>query len=398
MVAIGGYGFYYLKALWEEMNPAEVQIVGIVDPASERSGHFAKIQQQGIPVFDTMESFYAAGHYADLAVISSPIHYHVPQSCVALQHGTHVLCDKPLGATVQEADELIRVRDASGKWVMIGYQWSYSDAVQALKVDILAGKFGRPIRAKTMCLWYRGDDYFQRNNWAGKLRSGDGRWILDSPVNNAFAHFLHNLLYLLGDDIPLSAVPEEVTAELYRVNPIENFDSVAARVITVNDVEVLFYGSHACRGWKDPVFELEFEHAVLSFGETEKTIVATYRNGNFHNYGAPDDSHQFKKLFDAVRAVNEPCDIVCGPEAARAQTLCINGIQESMPEIVPFPEKMCVRNEDEKRWWVNGLDVALYECYQKGVLPSELGYGWARGGERVSLEHYRSFPSRPLWR
>ena len=39
------------------------------------------------------------------------------------------------------------------KIVAIGYQWSFSDAIQKLKADVIAGIFGKPRRLKTLVLW-----------------------------------------------------------------------------------------------------------------------------------------------------------------------------------------------------------------------------------------------------
>ena len=52
-----------------------------------------------------------------------------------------------------------------------------------------------------MPLWPRDERYYSRNGWAGVKRTNDGTWILDSPTNNACAHFLHNMFYVLGDRI-----------------------------------------------------------------------------------------------------------------------------------------------------------------------------------------------------
>ena len=38
MAAIGGYGYYYMKALMEDFNPGEIEIAGVVDPMAELSG------------------------------------------------------------------------------------------------------------------------------------------------------------------------------------------------------------------------------------------------------------------------------------------------------------------------------------------------------------------------
>jgi hypothetical protein len=62
-----------------------------------------------------------------------------------------------------------------------------------------------------------------------------GLGIFDSPANNATAHFLHNMFYLLGATRETSAAPAVVQAELYRANAIENFDTAAIRFAAAHD-------------------------------------------------------------------------------------------------------------------------------------------------------------------
>jgi predicted dehydrogenase len=394
MVAIGGYGFHYFKTLLEELHPSHCHVAGIVDPMAKQSRMWPVVSLLGVPVRPTVEEFYAEGHRADLAVISSPIHWHVPQSVVALEHGTSVLCDKPIGATVQEAEELIRARDRSGRWAMIGYQWSLSSAILALKRDILAGRFGRPIRLSTICCWPRDLSYYGRNDWAGRLRhEATGRWVLDSPANNAMAHYLHNLLFVLGPELHLSARPRSVQAEMYRANAIESCDTAACRVITDQGTELLFYASHATERTIAPRFRLEFEQAVVACGESDGGgIIAKLRTGEEMPYGSPDDTPQFHKLVAALDRVRGTGPIVCGPEAAMSQTLAVNGMHESVTAIPPFPEAMLRREQSPDRVYAAGLDDVLLRCYRDGSLPAEAGAPWAVAGRTVSLAGYRHFP------
>jgi len=185
LVGASGMGLYYFKTLLEEFSPESLELRAVVDPFPERSEKYTKLKDLGIPIFPSLNDFYDSGRSAELAVISSPIHYHVPQSCEALSHGSYVLCEKPIGATIQEAERLIQARNVAHLWVMIGYQWSYSAAIQALKKDILMGKFGKPVRLKTLCFWPRSEDYYRRSNWIGRIKDEAGNWILDSPANNA---------------------------------------------------------------------------------------------------------------------------------------------------------------------------------------------------------------------
>lgn len=390
LVGTSGMGLHYLKALLEEFSSDEVEIRAAVDPFPERSDHYPELKKRKIPVFHSLREFCEIGQTADLAVISSPTQFHVPQSSEALRCGAHVLCEKPLSATIQDADRLIQERDEASRWIMIGYQWSYSKAIQDLKQDIIKGLFGRPVRLKTLCFWPRGEDYYRKSEWLGRKKDEEGRWVLDSPANNAMAHFLHNLFYVLGKQKDTSVQPAEVTAELYRAYPIENFDTVACRALSEENTELLFYASHVTRLDKGPVFSFEFEQATINYSEVSDDIIATDRKGKEKHYGSPEESHPLRKLAQAVASAREPGPIVCGPEAARSQTLCMNGIQESFPEILEFPESMI--QKEERRLWVDGLEEELYGCYRKGILPSEGNLSWACAGRAVDLREYHYYP------
>jgi predicted dehydrogenase len=392
MVGIAGYGYCYLKTLLDRCSPDEVQIVGAVEPYAERAELSDELKTRGIPVFSSLEDFYAEGRKADLTVIASPLHFHVPQSILALQNGSHVLCDKPVGVTVQEVDRLISQKNAGNKEVLVGFQWSYSRAIQELKSDIQRGLWGKPMRLKTLCFWPRDLAYYQRNDWSGKIRDPDGRWILDSPAHNAMAHFLHNLLYLLGDRPDTSAVPAKIKAEAYRAFPIENYDTTACRVWTCEGTELLFYASHAVsRDW-GPMFLLDFEEATISFGETGQEIIARDLKGSEKRYGSPEDDDQFKKLFDAIHVAQGRGEVVCGPEASRSQVVCVNGIQDSVAKIIDLPQVL-VHRSSEGKIAAKAVEQSLTICYQRGVLPSESNQSWVQAGEPLDLSSYVHFPA-----
>ncbi len=278
---IGGYGGQYLDALLDPASQDRVELVGAVDPFPERCARLAELRARGVPVFPSLQAFYAQAS-AELAIISAPIHEHCPQTCLALEHGSHVLCEKPLAATVQDADRMIEARDRAGRQAAIGYQWSFCPAILDLKRDILAGRFGQARRLTTVVLWPRTQDYYRRNAWAGRQKSVDGAWVLDSPVNNAAAHYLHNMLFVLGEAVDRSAGLDRAQAELYRANPIENYDTAALRCFTDGGAEVLFYTSHAVSENVGPQFVFEFERGVVRLDGLDGVINATLEDGAAH--------------------------------------------------------------------------------------------------------------------
>jgi predicted dehydrogenase len=383
MAAIGGYGAHYLQALLDEAPAGQATLAGVVDPLARESAAWPRVAALGVPVADDMESFFAAGHEADLCVVSSPPQHHVAQSIAALDAGSHVLCDKPLAATVPDVDRLIGARRRADRFVMVGYQWSFSDAVQALKRDLLAGRYGRPLRLATLCAWPRHAAYYARNTWAGRLRDRvSGAWVLDSPANNAMAHHLHHALFVLGTQMDRSALPAAVTAEFARAYPIESADTAACRILTDTGCEVLFLASHVTGQRIEPRFRLECEHGVIVCGESGRRIEGTTDSGDRVDYGDPDATHQFRKLFLAIERVREPGTIPCGVEAAAAQTACVVAMHESAGGIVTFP-RLLRAGDERDRLVVRRLDEELLTCYRSNVLPSEIGCPWAEAGRRV---------------
>jgi predicted dehydrogenase len=405
MVGVGGMGAVYLEALLAKKDEGSFRIIGAVDPQPNRCRQYVEMRAMGVPCFVSLQDFYR-NKKADLAVLSTPIQMHMPQTTFALAKGSHVLCEKPAAGTIQEVRTAIETEKASGRWVAVGYQWSFSPAVQTLKEDIRSGLLGKPKRFKCLYLWPRDEGYYERNEWAGKKCSADGAWVLDSPVQNAMAHDLHNMFYVLGKEKDSSARPVEVEAELYRANTIENFDTAAARVRTEEGVEILFLVSHASDEDRGPVVRYEFERAVVRCDSRTSGLWAEFPDGSRKNYGVPDDE-PMNKLWQSIAAVGvAEARPLCGLEASASQTLCVNGIQDSMPEIRDFPaelvrtvegaggRRLAVETPGSKRRVINGLDEALARCYEGWRLPSELGFAWSARGSVVDLRNYPGYPSR----
>ena len=196
LVGIGGYGTVYLRALLD-LPAHPVELVAGVDPLEQRKERL-ELEQLKVPVYSTLSSLFEA-MTPDLVVLASPLHMHADQACYAIERGSHVLCEKPLAATPDDAARMIANRDRSNRILAVGYQWAFAPGVRHLKRDIVGGRFGKPVGFRTRVYWPRNEAYYTRNNWAGKLTTSDGLPVLDSPVNNACAHYIQNMLYLLGE-------------------------------------------------------------------------------------------------------------------------------------------------------------------------------------------------------
>lgn len=382
---IGGYGNIYVGSLLDS-GRSDVEIVGAVDPHPEGCRRLEELRSAGVPIFASTGDFFAE-RGADLAVISSPIFSHAAQTVEALEHGCAVLCEKPLCATSAEAEMILEAERRAGSFVAVGYQWSYSEAILGMKRAILDGTLGAPKRLAALVRWPRSDRYFSRNSWAGKVRIPGVGWVFDSVANNAAAHYLHDMLFVLGHAVAESVVPVTVTAELYRANDIENFDTAGIRITVEGGTELLFLASHAVYGVNDVSFRYEFADAVVSYGPDGGSIEGRFRDGGEVVYGDPY-ANQAGKLWAAVDAWKGGPPVPCPAAAAVPQVGVITGARSSFPEVSEFPASVVERTEANGETFTHarGLETVLADCYDRFLLPSEAGAAWARAGNPVYIE------------
>jgi len=386
LVGIGGYGNGFVAALLDAPNQSEFRFAGGIDPNPNNCRRLKDLQAKNIPIYSTMEAFFAADR-ADLIVLSTPLHLHAAHTCFALSKGSNVICEKPLCVTLDQAKQMIDARDATRKHVAIGYQWSFSKAIQQLKADVMSGALGAPKRLKSLVLWPRDEAYYARNRWAGHKSDGNGQLILDSPVNNACAHYLHNMLYILGSEVDRSAQPATVKAELYRAHPIENYDTAALRCMTTLGAELLFIVSHATSNQYGPVFSYEFENATVDFvDQPGATITANFKDGTTRNYGSPAEARD-RKIWLTINAIQSGRPPVCGIEASLPHTQCVNAAQKSAPEIVAFPaDAIQVSGEvGHRKTSVKDLGDVLMRCYDEWKLPTEISAPWAKAAKDIPI-------------
>lgn len=368
LVGAGGYASGYVKELAGCEDPA-VLFAGIVDPYWRTSKVKDLIECSGVPVYDTMEQFYRF-HTAELAIICTPPFLHCEQSICALSNGSYVLCEKPIAPTVEEALRMQEAETRYGRFIAIGYQWSFSDAIQKLKKDVLSGVLGSPLSFKTAISWPRSRAYYHRGTgWGGKIEK-DGVMILDSIASNACAHYLHNLFFLLGSDMESSAEVRTLRADCLRANEIETFDTCSIRMEAESGTELYFIASHAAEVRRNPEFLYTFENAVVSFSEDKDSeIRAIFSDGTEKCYGNPFENN-FKKLWNCIAAIQNGTTPICTVKTALPHTRLIKRLYEEVP-VYEFPKERVHLCEETDCVYADELFQQMYTAYDNGLLLSE---------------------------
>lgn len=178
--------------------------------ASDASVHRVE-SAWGVPASTDADAFF--GGDLDAVIIASPNHLHAPQAIRALRAGLHVLLEKPMALTVEDAEAVRAEADAAGRVLALGHEIrAFAWAAEAKRL-LDAGALGTP-RYVAIDLWRR------------PYRAGAGGWkadpakvgssILEEPI-----HYLDLAAWWLG---PAHALQAFATSRAGREGAWENLD------------------------------------------------------------------------------------------------------------------------------------------------------------------------------
>lgn len=162
------------------------------------------------------------GEDIDVVDICTPPSLHYQMVRRAIVAGRHVICEKPLFASLAEVDAMAELLSRSHATLMPIFQYRYGKGLQKLRRLIGAGLAGRPILTTVETHWWRGPSYYEVP-WRGKWRTELGGGLLGHAIH---AHDM--LTYIHGDIAEVFAH----TATL--VNPIEVEDTSTLSVKLAN--------------------------------------------------------------------------------------------------------------------------------------------------------------------
>ncbi len=105
-----------------------------------------------VPV-DSLDALLAAD--VDAVYIASPASLHLEQAVAAAKAGKHVLCEKPMGMTPQQCEEMISASDRAGVKLGVGFMMRFHACHQQALEMIRQDRLGRLVfgRAQLSC-WY----------------------------------------------------------------------------------------------------------------------------------------------------------------------------------------------------------------------------------------------------
>jgi len=231
VIGMGGFAAEHQSAALRLERAGLVRLVATCDP---RPGAFREqvsewqLDARGVRVFDDYRTLLEqCGPEVDVLAVPTPIPLHAEMHRAGVEAGAAVYLEKPPTLDPEELDQMVSVEQRAHRATLVGFNFMLEPERRQLKQRLLAGEFGRLHEATFLGLWPRAQAYYARADWAGRLTLGE-QLILDSPLGNAMAHFVHALLFWAGDaDVESRATVERARAELWRAHDIQGADTRA---------------------------------------------------------------------------------------------------------------------------------------------------------------------------
>jgi len=312
IVGMGGMGWFHASRYFQIPG---AQVIAIADVRPERLEAREAVQinienKAGPPDLSAVERFpegrqLIAEAEVDIVDICLPSYLHAEYTIAALQAGKHVLCEKPMALSVEDADAMISAARQTGRKLMIAQCIRFWPEYLFLKQSIESGTFGRLLSLHMQRIGGRPGGWAWENWFLDPARSGGA--LLDLHV-----HDVDFVNYLLG-------APDEILASSRKAAPDSVCEVIHAVYRYQGGSQVSIYG-----GWSEVQipfqagYEAWFEKGFVRLDQNGLTVYDDPASLNQRpaEY-TPGDAYfnEIQYFLECVENDREPEE--CPPESAR---------------------------------------------------------------------------------
>ncbi len=241
IVGCGGFGLYALQQFTQVPG---VKLVGMA--GTNRAGAFAAAERFGVPDIQDVDKLLARDD-VDLIYIATPPFLHYPQALAALRAGKHVICEKPLAMTLEQAEEMIAVARDRELLLTVNLMQRYNPVFDAVKKLIDSEVLGDVLHG-----------YFE--NYASDENLPHGHWFWDRTKSGGIfiEHGVHFFDLFAGWLGPGTVVAAERGVRPGTVPPLEEHVNCTVRygpTVVVN----FYHGFHQAGRMDRQELRLVFE-------------------------------------------------------------------------------------------------------------------------------------------
>ncbi len=151
------------------------------------------LDQFDVPYFDSAEAMFLSGLDFDVVNVCSPNGLHAKHAILALENRKHIVCEKPMGLSKAECENVIYTALRVSRQVFCVMQNRYSPPSVWVKDVIERKLIGEVYMVQLNCYWNRDERYYKQGSWKGTPDLDGG------TLFTQFSHFIDIMFWLFGD-------------------------------------------------------------------------------------------------------------------------------------------------------------------------------------------------------
>ncbi len=152
-------------------------LTAVADSNASALDWAAKSLPESVQRFDNAEAMMTSGT-VDAVIIAAPHYFHPPLAIAALNHGLHILVEKPAGVHVKQVREMNEVAAKSDRVFGIMFNQRTRPIHQKVRDVIASGELGEIRRTQYMITnWFRTQSYYDSGGWRATW-AGEGGGVL----------------------------------------------------------------------------------------------------------------------------------------------------------------------------------------------------------------------------
>ncbi|SDM60999.1 Gfo/Idh/MocA family protein [Bacillus sp. OK048] len=263
------------RHLPEYQGNLNVELVAVCDINKERALEVA--EKYGVLSYTDYQDLLDSGEVEAVSVCT-PNYLHAPISIAALKAGIHVLCEKPMATSKEEAEAMIAAANDSDKKLMIGHNQRFVSSHQKARKLIQSGEIGKIYSFRTA---------FGHGGPEGWSVEGKEGWFFQKEkafvgaMGDLGVHKTDLLRYVLGEEI--------VEVGSFVATSAKDFADVDDNAVCVLKTESGIIGTLAASwtyvGKEDNSTIIYGEKAILRLeDDPANSLVVQYANGDVVNY------------------------------------------------------------------------------------------------------------------
>jgi UDP-N-acetyl-2-amino-2-deoxyglucuronate dehydrogenase len=295
-------------------NKDKAELVAVYDIVEElavdkKNFYESNIKGSNVKVYTNYEEL-INDENIDVVTIASISGYHAKQALDCLSHNKHVLIEKPMALSIEDADKIIKLGKKNNKKICVSHQNRFRPAIQKLRRAVDEGRFGKIIHGSARTLWARDDDYYKQASWRG-TKALDGGTLMNQCIHN-----IDLLQWMMGGEI--ERVHSEVDTFIRKIET-EDFGAI---LIRFKNGSIGIVEGSVC------LYPRNLEETLSIFGEKGTVVIKngkidTWRFEDERNYDIiqydetkPSHTPLYKDFIDAIINDREP--LVNGEEGKKA--------------------------------------------------------------------------------